>query len=229
MASPEPAPAARALSTGRRAFIEANTSWVRPPHVPEIELRLAAEIYPIWRMTEEELAARGVPPPFWAFAWAGGQAAARYILDHPEVVRGRRVLDVGSGSGLCAIAAGLAGAAAITAADIDPFATEAACLNAARAGVALEATGADQIGRDGGWDVVVIGDLFYENPLAARVEGWARGLVRRGATVIVGDPGRNYLPREGLALLAEYAVATTRELEDNEVRRTRVYRMDAPA
>lgn len=224
-----PLPGADGERQRRRAFIGANTSWVRPPHVPEIELRLAAEVYPIWRMTEEELAAQGVPPPFWAFAWAGGQAAARYILDHPEIVRGQRVLDVGSGSGLCAIAAGLAGAATLVAADIDPFAREAAVLNAARAGIVLEATDADQVGRDGGWDVVIVGDLFYENPLAARVEAWARGLVRRGATVLVGDPGRSYLPRAGLSLLAEYAVATTRELEDNEVRRTRVYRMDASA
>lgn len=197
--------------------------------MPEVELRLAAELYPIWRMTEEDLAARGVPPPFWAFAWAGGQAAARYLFDEPAVVRGRSVLDAGSGSGLCAIAAALCGATTVVAADIDPFAVEAIALNAARANVAVAATAYDMVGRDEGWDVVLIGDLFYEQPLAGRVEAWGRALAARGATVLVGDPGRSYLPGSGLCLLAEYAVPTTRELEDREVRRTRVYRMDAPA
>lgn len=197
--------------------------------MPEVELRLAAELYPIWRMTEEDLAARGVPPPFWAFAWAGGQAAARYLFDQPAVVRSRSVLDAGSGSGLCAIAAALCGAVSVVAADIDPFAVEAIGLNAARAGAVVTATSDDMVGRDEGWDVVLIGDLFYEQPLAGRVENWARQLAARGATVIVGDPGRSYLPRTGLHLLAEYAVPTTRELEDREVRRTRVYRMDALA
>jgi predicted nicotinamide N-methyase len=211
----------------RRAFIEANTAWIRPPHVPEIELRLASELYPIWRMTEDELAAQSVPPPFWAFAWAGGQAVARYLLDDPLLARGRTVLDVGSGSGLCAIAAALCGAGAVTAADLDPFAADAVALNAKRAGVAVTSSGDDLVGRDGGWDLILIGDLFYEQPLAGRVEDWARSLVRRGAEVIVGDPGRSYLPKSGLNLLAEYEVPTTRELEDREVRRTRVYRVDA--
>jgi predicted nicotinamide N-methyase len=197
--------------------------------VPEIELRLAAELYPIWRMTEEDLAEQGIPPPFWAFAWAGGQAVARFLFDDPAIVRGHAVLDVGSGSGLCAIAASLCGASSVVAADIDPFAAEAMALNAARAGVAISTTRRDMVGRDEGWDVVLIGDLFYEQPLAGRVETWARALAARGATVVVGDPGRSYLPKAGMRLLAEYQVPTTRELEDREVRRTRVYRMDASA
>jgi predicted nicotinamide N-methyase len=210
----------------RRAFIEANTRWSAPPHTPEIRLRLASEIYPIWRMTEDELMERGVPPPYWAFAWAGGQAVARYLLDHPETVRGKRVLDAGSGSGLCAIAAAMAGAAAVTASDIDPYAVDAITLNAADH-PAVTATVADVIGTDAGWDVVLIGDLFYERPLADRVEAWARRLAARGATVLAGDPGRSYLPKSGLTQLALYQVATTRELEDNEVRRTAVYRVEA--
>lgn len=214
----------------RRAFIESNTDWLSPPHVPEIRLRLASELYPIWRMTEEQLAEQGVPPPFWAFAWAGGQAVARYLLDHPDSVRGNRVLDVGSGSGLCAIAAALCGAASVTASDIDPHAVEAIALNAAGAGVAVTATAADFVGAaDGGFDVVLIGDLFYEAPLAGIAEAWARGLAALGTLVLVGDPGRSYLPRTGLTPLARYEVATSRELEDQEVRRTAVYRVEPRA
>lgn len=209
-----------------RAFIAANTAWTTPPHTPEIRLRLAAEIYPIWRMSEEALAERGVPPPYWAFAWAGGQAVARYLLDRPETVRGRRVLDCGSGSGLCAIAAMLSGAAEATASDIDPYAVEAIAMNAAEAGVSVQATIDDLIGADAGWEVVLIGDLFYERPLADRVEAWCRALARRGAAVLAGDPGRSYLPRQGLTQLALYEVSTTTELEDREVRRTAVYRVE---
>lgn len=200
------------MSAAIRAFIEANTQWTAPPHTPEIRLRLAAEIYPIWRMSEEALAERGVPPPFWAFAWAGGQAVARHLLDHPGLVRGKRVLDCGSGSGLCAIAAMMSGAAAVTAADIDPYAAEAIALNAAEAGVAIAIVTDDLVGADRGWDVVLVGDLFYERPLADRVEAWCRDLARRGALVLVGDPGRSYLPKEGLTRLAAYEVATTAEL-----------------
>ncbi len=213
------------MSDAIRAFIAANTDWSAPPHTPEIRLRLASEIYPIWRMSEEALAEQGVPPPFWAFAWAGGQALARYLLDHPGLVAARSVLDCGSGSGLCAIAAMMSGAARVTASDIDPYAVEAIAMNAAEAGVAIAATTDDLIGVDAGWDVVLIGDLFYEKPLAKRVEAWGRALARRGALVLAGDPGRSYLPKHGLERLALYEVATTRELEDREVRRTAVYRL----
>ena len=213
-------------SLDTRAFIEANTEWAAPPHTPEIRLRLASELYPIWRMTEDALLERGIPPPYWAFAWAGGQAVARYLLDNPAMVRGKRVLDAGSGSGLCAIAAARSGAAQVTASDIDPYAVAAIELNAAAFGM-VTATADDLVGRDDGWDVVLIGDLFYEQPLAGQVEAWARRLAGRGATVLVGDPGRSYLPKTGMARLATYEVPTTRELEDNEVRRTAVYRVAA--
>ena len=211
----------------RRAFIEANTGWIAPPHTPEIKLRLATELYSIWRMSEDDLAEMGVPPPYWAFAWAGGQAVARYLLDNPTTVRGLSVLDAGSGSGLCAIAAAMTGARDVIASDIDAYAVEAISMNATGAGVRVTATGRDMIGADDGWDVVMIGDLFYEQPLARDVEAWGRRLAARGALVLAGDPGRTYLPKSGLTALATYEVQTTRELEDREVRRTTVYRMDA--
>ena len=206
------------------AFIHANTAIEVPPLIPEIRLHLASEIVPIWRATEEDLAALGLPPPYWAFAWAGGQALARYVLDNPEIVAGQTVLDFASGSGLAAIAAALAGAATVTAADIDPYASAAIGLNAALNGVSVEVTSGDIIGRTGPWDVVLAGDICYERPLADRVTAWLRGLSEAGVTVLLGDPGRTYLPKEGLEWLVRYAVKTTRELEDTDVRNAVVWR-----
>ncbi len=207
------------------AFIRANTQLLAPPHTPEIRLHLATELVPIWQKTEEELAAIGVPPPFWAFAWAGGQALARYLLDHGDSVRGRRVLDFASGSGLSAIAAAKAGARHVLATEIDPFAIAAIGLNAAVNGVAVEATLEDVIGRDEGWDTVLAGDVCYEREMSARVFAWLRQLAARGALVLMGDPGRNYLPSSNLVEIAVYDVQTTRELEDREVRRTKVWQI----
>jgi predicted nicotinamide N-methyase len=207
------------------AFIRANTQLLAPPHTPEIQLHLATELVPIWQKTEEELAAIGVPPPFWAFAWAGGQALARYLLDHGDSVRGRRVLDFASGSGLSAIAAAKAGARHVLATEIDPFAIAAIWLNAAVNGVAVEATLEDVIGRDEGWDTVLAGDVCYEREMSARVFAWLRQLAARGALVLMGDPGRNYLPSSNLVEIAVYDVQTTRELEDREVRRTKVWQI----
>ncbi len=207
------------------AFIRANTQLLAPPHTPEIRLHLATELVPIWQKTEEELAAIGVPPPFWAFAWAGGQALARYLLDHRDSVRGRLVLDFASGSGLSAIAAAKAGAAQVLATEIDPFAIAAIGLNAAVNGVAVEATLEDMIGRDEGWDTVLAGDVCYEREMSARVFTWLRLLAGRGALVLMGDPGRNYLPSSNLVEIAVYDVQTTRELEDREVRRTKVWQI----
>jgi len=206
-------------------FIRANTQLIAPPHTPEIRLHLATELVPIWQKTEEELAAIGVPPPFWAFAWAGGQALARHVLDHGDSVRGRRVLDFASGSGLSAIAAAKAGAAHVLATEIDPFAIAAIGLNAAVNGVSVEATLEDMIGRDEGWDTVLAGDVCYEREMSARVFAWLRALAGRGALVLMGDPGRNYLPSSHLVELAVYDVQTTRELEDREVRRTKVWQI----
>ena len=207
------------------AFIRANTQLLAPPHTPEIRLHLATELVPIWQKTEEELAAIGVPPPFWAFAWAGGQALARYLLDHPDTVQGKRVLDFASGSGLSAIAAAKAGARDVLATEIDPFAIAAIGLNATANGVAIASTLEDMIGRDDGWDTVLAGDVCYEREMAARVFTWLRSLAGRGALVLMGDPGRNYLPSSNLVEIAAYDVQTTRELEDREVRRTKVWQI----
>ncbi len=206
-------------------FILDNTALMAPPHVPEIRLHLADEAHDLWKRTEEELAEIGLPPPFWAFAWAGGQGVARYVLDRPEIVRGKRVLDFASGSGLVAIAAAKAGAAKVLAADIDPFCETAIRLNAEANGVKADFTGDDQIGRDSGWDVVLAGDVFYDKPFADRLVPWFATLSARGADVLVGDPGRAYLPKAGLEKLAVYEVPVTRALEDAEVKRTTVWRI----
>ena len=209
----------------RAAFIRANTALIAPPLVPELRLHLATEIVPIWKSTEEELAAQGVPPPFWAFAWAGGQALARYVLDNPALVRGQRVLDFATGSGIVAIAVMKAGAASVLAVEIDDFAIAATLLNAEANGVAVEAQHRDVIGVDERWDVVLAGDVCYERAMSERVFDWLTALAARGALVLIGDPGRNYLPKDRLAPLATYEVQTTRELEDREIRRTTVYRV----
>lgn len=207
-------------------FIRDNTLLHEPPLTPEIRLHLASEIVPIWQMTEEELEKTGLPPPFWAFAWAGGQALSRYILDNPQVVAGKRVLDFGAGSGLIGIAAMKAGAASVLAADIDPFAIAAIAINAAENDVVVSATADDIVGAENrGWDTVLVGDMCYERPLAERVEAWLRRLAGEGVTVLIGDPGRTYLPKAGLDKLVSYAVKTTRELEDTDVRNTSVWRV----
>ena len=213
--------------SGRRAFIRENTRPQRPPHTPELTLHLADEITPIWRMTEEALEQIGLPPPFWAFAWAGGQALARYVLDHPEVVAGRAVIDFASGSAIVAVAAAKAGASRVLAADIDLFCEAAALVNAEANAVALDFTADNLLDAPApGWaEVILAGDICYEKPLAERVLAWLGAARARGATVLIGDPGRSYFPREGLEKLAEYQVPTTRELEDMEVKKTAVWRM----
>ena len=185
---------------------------------------MADEATALWEKTEEELGEIGLPPPFWAFAWAGGQALARYVLDNPAVVRNRRVLDFASGSGLVTIAAAKAGAARVEASDIDPFATAAIALNAAANGAAVEMHEADLVRTDAGWEVVLAGDIFYQQDIAERVADWLSSLSRRGAVVLIGDPGRSYLPKARLDPLATYAVPVTRALEDAEIKRTSVWR-----
>ncbi|MBK9081521.1 MAG: methyltransferase [Rhizobiales bacterium] len=208
----------------RVAFIRAETRLRPAPHAPEISLHVADEATELWKRTEDELGQMGLPPPFWAFAWAGGQALARYILDHPETVAGQRVLDFASGSGLVAIAAAKAGAARVEANDIDPFALDAIAVNAAANGVAVEIVAGDVIGRDLGWDVALAGDVSYERDMAQAVTDWLDALRRRGARVLIGDPGRSYLARERLVQIAEYQVPVTRELEDVEIKRSGVWR-----
>jgi predicted nicotinamide N-methyase len=213
------------MSSDKAAFIRANTLVAAPPLVPEIRLHLASEITPLWQATEAALARDQLPPPYWAFAWAGGQALARHLLDHPGLVHGKSVLDFGAGSGLVAIAAAKAGARAVTAAEIDPFAAAAIALNAAENGVAIELAAGDIIGSAPRWDIVLAGDMCYERPLAERLAAWLGRCAAAGALVLLGDPGRAYLPRTGLSELARHTVPTPLELEDRTARETIVWRL----
>jgi len=207
-------------------FIRRNTAIERPPLAPEIRLHLATEVTPIWQATEESLARNALPPPFWAFAWAGGQALARYLLDRPDIVAGRTVLDFGSGSGLVAIAAAMAGAASVAAAEIDPFAAAAIAANAALNRVAVAVVTEDLLeSRRRGWQVVTAGDVCYEQPMAARSIAWLRRQAARGSLVLLGDPGRTYLPADGLRECARYTVPTSREVEDRDSREGRVWQV----
>jgi predicted nicotinamide N-methyase len=207
-------------------FIQANTRLLPVPLVPEIRLHLAEESLAIWRQTEEELGRMNVPPPWWAFAWAGGQALARYVLDNPALSAGRSVLDLGAGSGLTGIAALKAGAARVLAADTDPFALAAIGLNAEVNAVALEATGEDLLAAEPcRFDLILVGDLFYERALAERVLAFLEAALRLGAAVLVGDPRRSYFPRERFEQVVEYSVPVTRDLEDMEIKRTAVWRL----
>jgi len=208
----------------RRAFILTNTRLQPPPHTPELRLHLADEVTPIWRLTEEELGELGLPPPFWAFAWAGGQALARYLLDHPAEVAGKRVLDFATGSGLVGIAAMKAGAAQVLAADIDPFCAAAVALNAKANSVAVAFTDANLLdAAPPAADLILAADICYEQPLAERVMAWLAAARAAGTRVLIGDPGRSYFPKSGLVQLAEYRVPTSRELEDAEIKRTSVW------
>jgi predicted nicotinamide N-methyase len=208
------------------AFIRTNTALMAPPLVPELRLHLAHEALSLWEKTEEELAEIGLPPPYWAFAWAGGQALARYVLDNPELVADRTVLDIASGSGLVALAAVKAGASRVEASEIDAIAHVAITENAAANRLTPPRIAGDLIGRDDLWEVVLAGDAFYEKPLADRLLPWLQALAARGAAVLVGDPGRSYFPGSGLTRLATYEVPVTRALEDSEIKRTGVWRFD---
>ena len=212
------------VRTDPEVFIRDNTDVLAPPHVPEVRLSLATEAHGLWLKTEEELEEIGLPPPFWAFAWAGGQGLARYVLDHPWLVAGKTVLDFASGSGLVGIAARMAGASAVLAADIDPWSGTAIRLNAALNGVSVDCSAENLVGRDAGWDVVLAGDVFYDRGFADVLIPWFSSLAARGATVLVGDPGRAYCPRDRMEALATYQVPVTRALEDSEVKKTTVWR-----
>ncbi len=203
-------------------FIRANTTFAYPPLVPEITLHLATEITPIWRATETWLREVNIAPPFWAFAWPGGQALARHVLDNPESVAGKRVLDFGAGSGLAAIACALAGAAVVEAAEADPLAEAAIRLNAAANGAAVTALAGDVVGRDCAWDLILCGDVCYEAPMTRHIMPWLSGL---SAEVWIADPGRAYLPAAGLTEFARFIVPTSLELEDRTERLVALYRL----
>jgi predicted nicotinamide N-methyase len=209
------------------SFIRANTRLRPVPAVPEIALHLADEAVPLWQRTEEELEEMGLPPPFWAFAWAGGQALARYVLDDRASVAGHRVLDLASGSGLVAIAAAKAGAAPVVASDIDAFAETAMALNATANDVYIDVLGRDLLDDPPPvaprYDAVLVGDLFYERTTAERAFTFVQRHAALGATVLIGDPGRSYLPKQELRQLAEYRIPVTRDLEDQEIKRTAVW------
>jgi len=211
----------------RKAFIRANTRLKPVPHVTEISLYVAEKSVPIWQKTEEELNEMGLPPPYWAFAWAGGQALARYVLDHPASVAGKRVLDLGAGSGLVGIAAARAGASPVTAADIDAFSEAAITLNAEANGAYVDVLVLDMLDhpapKAARYDVILVGDLFYERDTAARAVAFLERHAALGTHVLICDPGRAYLPKERLMKLAEYSVPVTRELEDLDIKRTTVW------
>jgi predicted nicotinamide N-methyase len=225
-------------------FIRANTTLLPVPLTPEIQLHLAHEAVPLWQKTEEELGEIGLPPPFWAFAWAGGQALARFVLDNPETVRNKQVVDIASGSGLVAIAAMKAGAKHVLAADIDNFAVAAIELNVKsnnrhpdesrdlvdlkdsgfRGNDGFSVTGNDLLEtKPPHFDVILVGDLFYEKSIAEKVFNWLTLAKANGTRVLIGDPGRSYLPKDKLTKLAEYNVPVTRDLEDAEIKRTAVW------
>jgi predicted nicotinamide N-methyase len=206
------------------AFVLRQTAIGRAPLVPELALHLAAEITPIWQATEASLAREGVDPPYWAFAWPGGQALARFVLDDPAQVAGRRVLDLAAGGGIAAIAAARAGAV-VTAAEIDPLAAAAIRANAALNGVEVAVALGDPLDAPAEAEVILAGDVCYEARMTARVVPWLRAAAGRGIAVLLADPGRAYLPRAGLAPVARYEVAVSRELEDRTVRVTTVYRV----
>ncbi|EYF08465.1 class I SAM-dependent methyltransferase [Chondromyces apiculatus] len=247
------------------AFIVEQTAVTAPPLVPEVRLHLATEVTPLWRITEEEMRRLGlwgdaggreidpsssgvVPPPYWAFVWAGGHALARHVLDHPALVAGRRVLDFASGSGIGALAAAKAGAAAVTAADVDPFAVVAIALNArlngeeitvraddltatpaALAKPAARTTGAASTPSESAtpddWDVILAGDVCYDREMAACVLPWLRARADAGAVVLLGDPGRAYCPADGYEVLAHCKVPTSLDLEGREALDVRILRL----
>ena len=209
------------------AFIAANTEIVAPPLIPEIKLRLATEITPIWQATETELQEIGIPPPFWAFCWPGGQALARYVLDNPDIVRGKRVLEFAAGGAVSGVAAAVGGAAEVIANDIDAMAVAAAQINAALNKVTLTPSTENYLMREtpGGCDVILAGDIFYEQSPAVEIEAFLRREAASGAVVLIGDPGRKYLPIKNLQEVMRYEVPTSLELEDREMRDGVVWRI----
>jgi len=204
-------------------FIARHTALSRAPLVPEVSLRLATEITPIWRASEEFLRRHNIEPPFWAFAWPGGQALARDLLDGPSLA-GRRVLDFAAGCGIAGIAAAMKGAR-VECAEIDPLALAACRINAALNGVELETPEGDVVGSPNRWDIILAGDVCYEAPMTAHILPWLRAMARAGAAVRLADPGRAYLPQAGLEALSRHRVPTSLELEDREERVVTIARL----
>lgn len=209
-----------------QSFIFKNTKLSCPPLLPEVCLHLADESLPIWKKMEEHMGELNVPPPFWAFAWPGGQALARYILDRPKEIAGKRVLDIGAGSGLTSIAAGQAGASSVLAVDIDIFALEAIILNAQANKVLLNTTHRDFVLEEfGNFDVILVGDLFYERPLSEKVMAFVRKAAEHKIKVIIGDPERTYFPKNDFCCITQYDVPVSRDLEDSSLKKTAVWQL----
>lgn len=207
-------------------FIRTNTALKTAPAVPEIELYLADEAFDLWHATEKELTTVGLQPPFWAFAWAGGQALARYILDNPLCVAGKTVLDFASGSGLVGLAALKAGADKVTAVDIDPFAAAAIKLNAKANNVNLTVVTDNLIGQDIACDVLVAGDIFYDKVFAEAIVVWFTALAAKGVTVLVGDPARTYMPKKDVIKCGQYDIAVSTALEDTDIKKTTIWQFN---
>ena len=217
------------MHSGAQEFIEQQTIVAQPSILPEINLHLATEVTPLWKITEERLSQVGLPPPYWAFAWPGGQGLARYVLDHPEWVRGKRVLDFAAGSGVAAVAAMKAGAAYALAVDIDELALTAAQMNAALNGVVVDvADGIDMEKPVKKFDLIIAGDVCYQQAMSAKLLRWLYLCIASGTRVIMADPGRAYVPREGLRELAVYEVPTSRDLEDRDSRTVTVSELFLP-
>jgi predicted nicotinamide N-methyase len=215
------------MARAPKAFVARHTQLRPVPGLEEIRLHLADDVLPLWRAVQIETGDPDAPLPFWAFAWSGGLAIGRYLREHPESVTGRRVFDFGSGSGLCAIAAMVAGATEAIAADIDPFSAAAIALNARANGSKVEVFRRDVLDEEppDEVDVILVGDCSYEERMASRVRAWLRLARDRGIEVLVGDPGRRYLPTADLVAVASYEVRTTTELEDLEYKQGWVYAM----
>lgn len=212
----------------RRRFISEHASFDHPPLTPEIGLWLAEEATTLWQASETFLEEAGLPPPFWAFAWAGGQALARFVLDSPEAVAGKRVLDFGSGCGLVAIAALRSGASSVLAADLDPFAAVAVRLNGEVNGCAPEPFCGDATAlAPGDFDIILAADVCYEREPSESAFAWLRSAVAAGVEVLVGDPGRTYLDQQGLRPLAGYDVPTSTELEKSAMTQAKVWRLES--
>ena len=216
------------MNLDRADFIRAQTRLQAPPLVPEIRLHLAARATDLWEATEAKLEETGLPPPYWAFAWPGGRALARLLLDRPDLAKGKRVLDFAAGCGIAGIAAALSGASATTASEIDDFAGAAMLLNAAANNVKLDVRLDDVTSLDPPpeYDLILAGDVFYEKPMAEKIWPWLKARKAAGAVVLVADPGRAYLPGSGLVEIVRYDVPTDLDLEDRTIRTTRVLRVE---
>ena len=216
------------LPADPEGFIRTNTALEVPAMVPEFRLWLATEYVPIWQATETWLDEHNIDPPYWAFCWPGGQAVARYLLDNPETVRGKHVIDFAAGSGVSAMAAARAGAASVLANDIDAMSLVAARLNAGANGLTVDVSAEDWLaGVDGHptADVVIAGDVCYEQDMSVRALAWLRSHARQGRLVLLGDPGRNYFSAQGLEECARYEIPTSLQLENRGMRETVVWRV----